>query len=153
MVRVLFPGFAVLIKLHLFSREAADSEGGSSTVTVRVSNTAISSPASSLPPTPDAPSDKRKRRATKTDELLILACQHLPSSPKEQDEFDIFRRNIVAKLRELAKLNNMQRIIAEKLVSDVIFYGQFQTLTCIHSCSCGQYKCTCTTYQYHRSNQ
>ena len=105
MVRVLFPGFAVLIKFHLFSKQAADSESGSSILTMWVSNPAVSSPASaslSLPPTLDAPSDKRKRRATKNDKLLMLACQQLLSSPKEQDEFDTFGRNIAAKLRELA---------------------------------------------------
>lgn len=66
----------------------------------------------------------------KSDELLVLACQQLSSSSKEHDEFDTFGMNIAAKLRELAKVNNTQRIIAEKLMSDVIFYGQLQTLTC-----------------------
>lgn len=131
---MIYDDMSTYTKFNFFSQDVADSDDRSSTAAVRINTTAASSPGSAslyLPPTPYAQVDKRKRRATKSNnELLMFAWQQLSSSSKQQDEFDTFGTNIAAKLRKLAKVNNMQRIIAEKLMSDVIFYGQLQTLTC-----------------------
>ncbi|XP_066991567.2 uncharacterized protein [Anabrus simplex] len=85
------------------------------------------------PPMPSEPSiaKKRKRDDDTEEEMLRLACKHLNNlnAARQEDEFDAFGKNIAFKLRELNKLDSTQRIIAEKLISDVLFYGQVRGLT------------------------
>lgn len=66
---------------------------------------------------------------SKSDEPLTVHHEQLSSPLNGSDEFDIFGMNIAAKMRKMSKTNNTQCIIAEKLISEVIYHGQLQFLT------------------------
>lgn len=48
------------------------------------------------------------------------------SMVKHDDEYDAIGINVASKLRSM---NHHQRIVAEKLISDVLFSGQLDSLT------------------------
>lgn len=70
-----------------------------------------------------------KRKSTVDEELLLLARNRLanptPSAPSNEDDHDIFGKNVACKLR---KMSATQRIYAEKIINDVLFSGQVDTL-------------------------
>ncbi|XP_049763383.1 uncharacterized protein LOC126092030 [Schistocerca cancellata] len=72
---------------------------------------------------------KREWRERKNDEPPVAPCKQLPSSSKENDEFDLFGMSIAAKMRKMSRTDNVQCIIAEKLISEVLYRGQLQFLT------------------------
>lgn len=45
---------------------------------------------------------------------------------QKEDEFDVFGKNVAIKLRTMTK---EQKILAEKLINDIIFYGQMEQLS------------------------
>lgn len=55
--------------------------------------------------------------------MFSLISQRLS---QKDDEFDIFGKNVAIKLRTMTK---EQKILSEKLINDVIFYGQMQQLS------------------------
>ncbi|XP_023948797.2 uncharacterized protein LOC112053569 [Bicyclus anynana] len=58
-----------------------------------------------------------------TNEILSYIARKIDN---DKDEYDIFGKNVAAELRTM---NHQQRIIAKKLMNDVIFHGQLQQLT------------------------
>ncbi|CAH2245270.1 jg5103 [Pararge aegeria aegeria] len=58
-----------------------------------------------------------------TNEILSYIARKIE---RNRDEFDIFGKNVAAELRTMT---HQQRIIAKKLMNDVIFHGQLQNLT------------------------
>ncbi|XP_047120843.1 uncharacterized protein LOC124804659 isoform X4 [Schistocerca piceifrons] len=72
---------------------------------------------------------KRMWRESKNDELQKVACEQQSSPLMENDEFYHFGMSIALKMRKMSNMNNMQCIIAEKLISEVIFHGHMQDLT------------------------
>lgn len=64
-----------------------------------------------------------------SDNMLALVREHLISSSKQEDEWDIAGRNVGAKLR---RLSEEQRLYAERLIHEVLFQGQIGNLS-IHS--------------------
>lgn len=56
-------------------------------------------------------------------EILSYIAQRIDNN---RDEFDIFGKNVALELR---KMTDQQRIIAKKLMNDVIFHGQLEHLT------------------------
>lgn len=73
---------------------------------------------------------KRKWQQSKNFDALTVHHEQASSPKKENDEFDLFGMSIAAKMRKISTTNNVQCIIAEKLISEVIFHGQMQSLTC-----------------------
>lgn len=61
--------------------------------------------------------------------VVALLRDHLRSSSKQEDEWDIAGRNVGAKLR---RLSEEQRLFAERLIHEVLFQGQMRNLS-IHS--------------------
>lgn len=55
--------------------------------------------------------------------MFSLISQRLS---QKDDEFDIFGKNVAIKLRIMTK---EQKMLSEKLINDVIFYGQMQRLS------------------------
>lgn len=54
-----------------------------------------------------------------------------PTLPqRHEDAYDFVGKNVAAKLRSLAKSAPLQAIVAEKLVADVLFHAQLESLTC-----------------------
>ncbi|XP_047003663.1 uncharacterized protein LOC124622105 isoform X1 [Schistocerca americana] len=72
---------------------------------------------------------KRMWQESKNDELQKVACEQQSSPLMENDEFYHFGMSIALKMRKMSNMNNMQCIIAEKLISEVIFHGHMQDLT------------------------
>lgn len=73
---------------------------------------------------------KKQRRQTnsnddRTTEVLQLAEEKLKEI-KDEDAFDVFGKHIAFKLRSLTERQNM---FAQKLINDVIFEAQMETLT------------------------
>lgn len=64
-----------------------------------------------------------------SDNMLALIRDHLRSSSKQEDEWDITGRNVGAKLR---RLSEEQRLFAERLIHEILFQGQLNNLS-IHS--------------------
>lgn len=73
--------------------------------------------------TPEPPSFTRKRKDDNVNHMFSLISQRLS---QKDDEFDIFGKNVAIKLRTMTK---EQKILSEKLINDVIFYGQMQRLS------------------------
>lgn len=88
---------------------------------------------SATPSSTKTPSMKKKRLRAATDprdELLITINEKLRQSTpvvqeREKDRFDIFGDNVAVKLRGLP---NSQRIMAEKLINDVLFEAESDVL-------------------------
>ncbi|XP_022178663.1 uncharacterized protein LOC112592799 [Melanaphis sacchari] len=79
----------------------------------------------------------KKRRGTKLQQqqqTLIESAQHLMS--KVDSPEDIYGKNIGMQLAEMTKT---QKCIAEKLISEVIFYGKLEKLTLCSSISLSGY--------------
>lgn len=102
---------------------------------VRSPNDPISRPSSSMSSTPSIkrklPTKSQRNSEQKKEELLDLACktlgrvtQPIDHKPAE-DQFDAFGKKIGYDLREL---DRRQRIYAEKLIADVIYYGKLGSL-------------------------
>ncbi|KAG8316695.1 hypothetical protein J6590_044483 [Homalodisca vitripennis] len=79
----------------------------------------------SVTPAPNVPRQKRKKNLTTTDEVLQLAGQQLKAI-RPDDEFDAFGKYIAHKLRSL---KGNQSVFARKLMNDVIYEGELETLT------------------------
>ncbi|XP_049939812.1 uncharacterized protein LOC126416241 [Schistocerca serialis cubense] len=72
---------------------------------------------------------KRKWREFKNDRHLSGPREQFSSPLKENDEFDLFGMSIAAKMRKMSRTNDIQCIIAEKLISEVVYHGQLKSLT------------------------
>lgn len=83
-------------------------------------------PALSLPTAAPTVCTKKMWQDSKNNEV---PWEPLSSPLRENDEFYHFGMSIAIKMHKMSKMNNMQCIIAEKLISDVIFYGHMQELT------------------------
>ncbi|KAG8314092.1 hypothetical protein J6590_100382 [Homalodisca vitripennis] len=79
----------------------------------------------SMTPAPNVPRQKRKKNLTSTDEVLQLAGQQLKAI-RPDDEFDAFGKYVAHKLR---LLKGNQSVSARKLMNDVIYEGELETLT------------------------
>lgn len=75
------------------------------------------------------PMKQRKRNnssgGSQLEGVLSLVKDRL-ETPKHDDEFDAIGRNVAAKLR---KLPNKTRIVAEKLLNDVLYQAEMDVLT------------------------
>lgn len=90
-------------------------------------------------PTPIAPSTSfvttvsrpPQKRSQITFEPLcsVGGVESSESTTDREDEFDTFGKTIAFRLRKMSRVSDMQRIISEKLISDVLFYGELQTLS------------------------
>lgn len=69
------------------------------------------------------PSFSRKRKEDSTNQMFRLITHRLSA---KEDEFDIFGKNVAVNLRTMT---NTQKILAQKLINDVIFYGQIEQLS------------------------
>lgn len=61
----------------------------------------------------------------KKQQLLDLAHEHLTSPQVEDDKYTVIGKNISIQLKEM---ENHQRFIAEKLISNIMFYGRMEKL-------------------------
>lgn len=61
-----------------------------------------------------------------SDNMLALVREHIRSSSKQEDEWDIAGKNVGAKLR---RLSEEQRLFAERLIHEVLFQGQLRNLS------------------------
>ncbi|CAH2103657.1 unnamed protein product [Euphydryas editha] len=82
-------------------------------------------PSQTLSPatTPELPSFTRKRKDDNVNYMFSLISQRFS---QKDDEFDIFGKNVIMKLRTMTK---EQKMLSEKVINDVIFYGQTQRLS------------------------
>ncbi|XP_072385273.1 uncharacterized protein [Diabrotica undecimpunctata] len=109
-----------------FSPITADNEDS------QLSQDSTLSVSSATPSSTKTSSMKKKRLRAATDprdELLITINEKLQQSTpvvqREKDRFDIFGDNVAVKLRGLP---NSQRIMAEKLINDVLFEAESDVL-------------------------
>lgn len=88
-----------------------------------------SAPPENIQVTPCTPAKHRKTNKSSSDSklegVLSLVKDRL-ESPRHDDQFDAIGRNVAAKLRNLPKRT---RIIAEKLVGEVLFQAEMDILT------------------------
>lgn len=70
------------------------------------------------------PQPKRKKKLSTTDEVIQLAGQQLKNM-RPDDEFEAYGKYIAHKLRSL---KGNQAVFARKLINDVIFEGELETL-------------------------
>lgn len=75
---------------------------------------------------PCRPAASRKRaRQDSSDKLLSAISERIQSIPRE-DDCDVFGKTIACKLRIM---RGDQRVIAERLINEVLFHGQVTALT------------------------
>ncbi|XP_014254960.1 uncharacterized protein LOC106669777 [Cimex lectularius] len=67
--------------------------------------------------------DHEGKHAVKGD-VSTVSFVKVPS--QQEDEFDAVGRNVAAKLRGMTKI---QQTVAEKLISEILFYGKMDKLT------------------------
>lgn len=63
--------------------------------------------------------------------MLLSVRDHFKRSKMEEDRYDIIGKGFAVRLRDLEK---KQRIIAEKLMNDVLFEAEMGSLTVQHKC-------------------
>lgn len=90
---------------------------------VTLADTATSS--SFTPSTGRASGNKRKKNHSPTKEILTLAGEKLKAMSSD-DEFQVFGKYVAHKLRGL---KGNQQIFARKLINDVIYEGELESLT------------------------
>lgn len=73
--------------------------------------------------TANQPPEQSSKNNEPIKEILSYIAQKIDNN---RDEFDIFGKNVALELR---KMTEQQRIIAKKLMNDVIFHGQLEHLT------------------------
>ena len=76
-------------------------------------------------------STKKKCRTDIADDVLMTINDHFkkPREQKIEDKHDIFGKNVAHKLRGL---DNLQRILVEKIINDALFEAEMGTLTHHH---------------------
>lgn len=76
-------------------------------------------------------STKKKCRTDMADDVLMTINEHFkkPREQKIEDKHDVFGKNVAHKLRGL---DNLQRILAEKIINDALFEAEMGTLTHHH---------------------
>ncbi|XP_050706444.1 uncharacterized protein LOC126991925 [Eriocheir sinensis] len=79
---------------------------------------------------PSRPTPKKCRTAM-SDEVLMTINEHFkkPREQKIEDKHDVFGKNVAHKLRGL---DNLQRIMAEKIINDALFEAEMGNLTHHH---------------------
>ncbi|BET01540.1 Alcohol dehydrogenase transcription factor Myb/SANT-like [Nesidiocoris tenuis] len=77
---------------------------------------------------PARPPAKRREMepAKESDRVLIVSAPHLSTEDDDDDDWDLMGRSLAVQLK---KLPTSQRIIANKLISDVIYYGNLGKLS------------------------
>lgn len=71
-----------------------------------------------------------KRSNTLTEDVLKTVNDHFKRPRGTEDRFDIYGKNVGMKLRELPK---QQRVLAEKIINEVLFLAEVGNLTMSHS--------------------
>ncbi|XP_060847738.1 uncharacterized protein LOC132927255 [Rhopalosiphum padi] len=71
----------------------------------------------------------KKNDAKLTTEVLVSVRDHFKRPKIEEDRFDVISKGFAMRLRELEK---RQRIIAEKLINDILFEAEMGSLTLNH---------------------
>lgn len=79
---------------------------------------------------PSRPTQKKCRTAM-SDDVLMTINEHFkkPREQKIEDKHDVFGKNVAHKLRGL---DNLQRIMAEKIINDALFEAEMGNLTHHH---------------------
>lgn len=77
---------------------------------------------------------KQSNQFALTNEVLLTVKDHFKQPQIREDRFDIFRKNVAMKLRDLS---TPQRVMAEKLINDVLFEGEMENLSTSHKLSYG----------------
>jgi len=60
---------------------------------------------------------------------LLSVKDHFKQPQIKDDRFDVFGKNVAMKLRDLS---NSQRVLAEKLINDILFEAEMNNLTISH---------------------
>ena len=76
-------------------------------------------------------SAKKKYKMDKADEVLMTINEYCkkPNEQNVEDKHDVFGKNVAHKLRGL---NNMRRLLVEKIINDALFEAEMGTLTHHH---------------------
>ena len=72
-----------------------------------------------------------KRSKDKCDSVLDAIEGHFKKPKSEEDRFDVLGKHVAIKMR--AVQDNIQRILAEKIISDALFMAEMGQLTMSHS--------------------
>lgn len=81
---------------------------------------------SSVEPRISVPAGSRKRaRPDPSDALLSVITERIQST-RHEDEWDLFGRTVACKLR---RMHDDQRVIAERLVNEVMYHGLLKSLS------------------------
>lgn len=68
-----------------------------------------------------------------TNEVLLSVKDHFKRPRTQEDRFDVYGKNVAMKMRDLAKL---QRILAEKIINDVLSEAEMGNLSASHRLIC-----------------
>jgi len=60
---------------------------------------------------------------------LLSVKDHFKQPRIKDDRFDVFGKNVAMKLRDVS---NCQRVLAEKLINDILFEAEMNNLTISH---------------------
>ncbi|RUS88474.1 hypothetical protein EGW08_003732, partial [Elysia chlorotica] len=110
--------------------ESAPASSASEVLVLPQPSPARSTGLASAVTTPNVAGKKKNtgRKRNSDEELLGIARARLlhPQMPPSEDQYDAFGKNVAHRLRNLP---NMQRIYAQKIISDILFEAEVGNLT------------------------